>query len=270
VDDPTPQQPSAYARSELAKAFTARLRSTGERGGSVGRLVVAGMAVVVSCALAVGIGALIHHKNRPAKAVSAAGAERPSLGASGSPRTPPSSPRAVPPGRPAPPAPPPSGRPKPGSPAPKAPAAKPKAKGADAKSGAHVAAASATGRPIVSYASNRCVDVTDGSSASGTRLQIWDCNGDAQQRWSFRSDGTVRALGKCLTGTRGANADGAAVEIASCTGGTAQKFWLNDSQDLVNSVTGKCVDVTDGQTGDGTRLQLWQCTGESNQKWYLG
>ena len=37
---------------------------------------------------------------------------------------------------------------------------------------------------LVSPASGRCLDATGPSSASGTRLQIWDCTGTSKQKWT--------------------------------------------------------------------------------------
>ena len=36
---------------------------------------------------------------------------------------------------------------------------------------------------LVNPQSDRCLDVTGGSTADGTKLQIWDCNGTAAQAW---------------------------------------------------------------------------------------
>jgi hypothetical protein len=32
--------------------------------------------------------------------------------------------------------------------------------------------------------SGRCVDVPNGTATNGTLLALWDCNGQANQRWS--------------------------------------------------------------------------------------
>ncbi|TKA02066.1 hypothetical protein FCI23_39165 [Actinacidiphila oryziradicis] len=125
-------------------------------------------------------------------------------------------------------------------------------------------------RSIISYASSRCIDVTNGSTTPGTQLQIWDCNGYNWQQWSFPSDGTVRSMGMCLAVAGGSTANGAAIQLAKCNGSSAQKFTLNSSYDLVNANANKCVDVKDQQTANGTPLQLWSCEGASNQKWHLG
>ena len=42
------------------------------------------------------------------------------------------------------------------------------------------AAAASTGR-LVSAASGRCLDVVGNSATAGSRVQIWDCNGQANQ-----------------------------------------------------------------------------------------
>ncbi|WP_416072288.1 ricin-type beta-trefoil lectin domain protein [Streptomyces sp. ME18-1-4] len=125
------------------------------------------------------------------------------------------------------------------------------------------------GVSVRSHASGRCIDVT-GARGDGTPLQIWDCNGLAQQSWRFMSDGTVRALGLCMDVAWGATGNGAVIQLATCSGNPAQQFRLNSAHDLVNPRADKCVDVKDRQTGNGTRLQLWDCNGRDNQKWSRG
>jgi Ricin-type beta-trefoil lectin domain len=38
---------------------------------------------------------------------------------------------------------------------------------------------------LLNPASGRCLDATGNSSANGTRLQIWDCTGGANQTWTL-------------------------------------------------------------------------------------
>ncbi|MEU4240062.1 ricin-type beta-trefoil lectin domain protein [Actinoplanes sp. NPDC026619] len=110
---------------------------------------------------------------------------------------------------------------------------------------------------------DKCLDVP----SSGTRLQIWTCTGASNQQWSTGSDGSLRSGGKCLSLAGGGADNGTAVVLAGCSSEWYQKFWVNDSNDLVNYVNGKCVDVVDNVNADGTQLQLWDCTGGANQKW---
>ncbi|MBT2392914.1 ricin-type beta-trefoil lectin domain protein [Streptomyces sp. ISL-1] len=116
----------------------------------------------------------------------------------------------------------------------------------------------------------KCLDVAGGSSADGTAVQLWDCNGSAAQRWTVRADGTVQALGKCLDVTAGSTANGAKVQLYGCNGSGAQQ-WRHEAStgDLVNVPADKCLDVSDNSSANGARAQIWSCTGAANQKWRL-
>ena len=47
--------------------------------------------------------------------------------------------------------------------------------------------------------SNRCLDVNGASQADGAVVQIWDCNGGANQRWTLTSSNQLTVYGnKCL------------------------------------------------------------------------
>ena len=123
----------------------------------------------------------------------------------------------------------------------------------------------ATG-PIVGFG-GKCVDVAGSNSANGTRVQLWDCNGTAAQRWTMGTDGTVRALGKCLDVSGGSTANGARVQLWDCNGTGAQRWQATAARELVNPQSGKCLDATGVSSANGTPLQIWQCTGGANQKW---
>ncbi|MGW6640718.1 family 16 glycosylhydrolase, partial [Streptomyces cyaneofuscatus] len=69
----------------------------------------------------------------------------------------------------------------------------------------------------------KCVDVAGASSANGTAVQLYDCNGTGAQQWDVRSDGTIRALGKCLDAKDGATANGTLVQLWDCNGTAAQR-----------------------------------------------
>ncbi|MFF9167429.1 MULTISPECIES: ricin-type beta-trefoil lectin domain protein [unclassified Streptomyces] len=116
----------------------------------------------------------------------------------------------------------------------------------------------------------KCLDVAGGSTANGTAVQLYDCNGTAAQSWTVAADGSIRALGKCLDVTSGATADGAKVQLYDCNGTGAQQWSYNASTgDVVNVPANKCLDVTDNTSANGTRAQIWTCTGSANQKWHL-
>ncbi|MFF2524740.1 ricin-type beta-trefoil lectin domain protein [Streptomyces liangshanensis] len=117
---------------------------------------------------------------------------------------------------------------------------------------------------------NKCLDAAAGSSANGTAVQLYDCNGSAAQNWTVGTDNTIRTLGKCLDVTAASTADGAKVQLYDCNGSTAQQFTYNSgSGDIVNLGANKCLDVTGNSSANGARAQIWTCTGAANQKWRL-
>ncbi|MBK3631280.1 RICIN domain-containing protein, partial [Streptomyces sp. MBT49] len=91
--------------------------------------------------------------------------------------------------------------------------------------------------------------------------------GSANQKWVFKSDGTVRSLGLCMDVAWGSKEDGAVIQVANCSGNPAQQWVLSQYGDLVNPQADKCIDAKDNGTGNGTKLQLWTCSGTSGQKW---
>ena len=104
------------------------------------------------------------------------------------------------------------------------------------------------------------------STANGTAIQLYDCNGTAAQSWTRATDGTLRALGKCMDVTGAGTANGTKVQLYDCNGTAAQR-WTRTGSTLVNAGSGKCLDATGPSSANGTRLQIWTCTGAANQAW---
>jgi chitinase len=124
------------------------------------------------------------------------------------------------------------------------------------------------GGQITGYG-GKCVDVNAASSANGTAIQLYDCNGSAAQQWTVGSDGSIKALGKCMDLTAAGTANGTQVQLYDCNGTGAQKWQAASGNTLVNPASGKCLDATGPSSANGTRLQIWTCTGAANQQWTL-
>ncbi|MFI2488603.1 ricin-type beta-trefoil lectin domain protein [Promicromonospora kroppenstedtii] len=131
--------------------------------------------------------------------------------------------------------------------------------------GGAVPAQAATGA-ITGYG-GKCVDVAAASSANGTQIQLYGCNGTNAQSWDVRSDGTVRALGKCLDVADASTANGARIQLWDCNGSAAQR-WTAGADGTLRAL-GKCLDATGPSSADGTPLQLWDCFAGANQRWTL-
>jgi chitinase len=115
----------------------------------------------------------------------------------------------------------------------------------------------------------KCVDIAAASSANGTAVQLYDCNGTAAQTWTVGTDGTIRGLGKCLDVNAAGTANGSLVQIWDCNGTGAQQWQSASDGTLRNPVSGRCLDAQNNSSANGTRLQIWDCFAGANQRWTL-
>ncbi|MEU7881394.1 non-reducing end alpha-L-arabinofuranosidase family hydrolase [Microbispora bryophytorum] len=129
--------------------------------------------------------------------------------------------------------------------------------------------ASAAAAPLVSAQSGRCLDVTGNTDAQGTGLQIWDCNGQANQAFEFTSSGELRTFNgtRCVDAYGQGTTNGTQVVIWSCNGQNNQKWHLNGDGTITGTQSGLCLDVSNYGTANGSVVQLWACHGQANQKW---
>ncbi|HEY4464820.1 MAG TPA: ricin-type beta-trefoil lectin domain protein [Streptosporangiaceae bacterium] len=113
-----------------------------------------------------------------------------------------------------------------------------------------------------------CLDDRNDSSRDGAVVQVWRCNGMANQQWLVWSDGTIQHNGLCLDARDYGTTNGIKVQLWACTGRANQKWdtkgWRihYDNPAAVNKV----LDDT-GYGGDGTQQEIWTSTGGANQIW---
>ncbi|RSM44177.1 SGNH hydrolase [Amycolatopsis balhimycina DSM 5908] len=125
-----------------------------------------------------------------------------------------------------------------------------------------------TGATVVGGQSGRCLDVTGAGTANGTKLQLWDCNGQSNQAWTFGSAGEIRGgSGRCLDAAGQGTSPGTAVDIWDCTGQANQQWTLNADGSITGRQSGLCLDASGQQTANGTPVALWTCNGQANQRW---
>ncbi|MFG6200146.1 lectin [Nonomuraea sp. JJY05] len=122
---------------------------------------------------------------------------------------------------------------------------------------------------IVGGQSGRCVDVS-GSATNGAQAQLWDCNGQTNQRWTYTSGKQLQVFGnKCLDAYNRGTSNGTQVVIWDCNGQTNQQWNLNSNGTITGVQSGLCLDANGGGTANGTKIILWSCNGGSNQQWSL-
>jgi GH25 family lysozyme M1 (1,4-beta-N-acetylmuramidase) len=113
----------------------------------------------------------------------------------------------------------------------------------------------------------KCLDDPGGRTANSTRVQIWTCLGNTNQRWTVVQDGTLRAHGTSSCLAEAGTGNGAAVVLDACNGSSAQRWQVGTNAELVNTASGRCLDDTGARTANGTFLQIWACGGGTNQHW---
>ncbi|KAJ6556122.1 ricin B lectin domain-containing protein [Mycena capillaripes] len=86
---------------------------------------------------------------------------------------------------------------------------------------------------ITTFGGSKCLDVKDGSTANGNRLQLWTCTeGDTNQQFTVGNTGS-------------------------------QIKWAG---------TNKCLDLLNGSGADGNFIQIWDCDSanrDTNQQWFF-
>jgi hypothetical protein len=127
----------------------------------------------------------------------------------------------------------------------------------------------ATGTIKSGLSSSKCVDDNNGSGTPGTKVQIWDCDGNTSaQNWTVNSNGTLTIAGGCMDITGAKYTNGTLIELWACNGGANQQ-WTASNGEIVNPHSGMCLDDPASNTTNGTQLVLWTCNGGANQKWTL-
>jgi len=125
----------------------------------------------------------------------------------------------------------------------------------------------------------RCLDVAGNSTATGAKLQLWDCNGAGGQNWEMWYEGVLRnpQSAKCIDSPGGSTANGARMQLWDCNlGAGAQAFQIgfnknNGAPRPVNIIGpgSKCVDIEADDVGANLMAaQLWSCLAGASDQYY--
>jgi hypothetical protein len=122
---------------------------------------------------------------------------------------------------------------------------------------------------IVGGGSGRCIDVPNSSQTGGTQVQLYDCNGQTNQQWTYNSAHELQVYGgtDCLDANGQGTSPGTKAIIWPCNGQTNQHWNVNSNGTITGVQSGLCLDVTGASTANGALVELWTCNGGSNQQW---
>ena len=75
-------------------------------------------------------------------------------------------------------------------------------------------------------AAGKCLDAYGQSTVAGTKVIVYTCNGQANQQWTVRADGTVAGVqsGLCLDAAGQGTANGTMVLLWTCNGQANQQW----------------------------------------------
>lgn len=132
---------------------------------------------------------------------------------------------------------------------------------------------------IVNKGDTMCMDVYFNSTASGTRVNQYACNGSSAQGWTVVKDlnGNYALIGqsslKCLDVLNASTSTGAGLQIWDCNDTNAQRYTLTADGSgyytIKNINSGLCVEVPNSSTKSELQLVQNTCTSADNQKWQL-
>jgi hypothetical protein len=114
-----------------------------------------------------------------------------------------------------------------------------------------------------------CLDDYAGGADNGNPIQIWPCENNDAQRWTFATDGTVRVFGKCMRPVGGASAYGTSVELWDCDRSASQQWLRGPDDSLVHPASGGCLEDPVPGDANGSRPRLAVCRSGPGQRWTL-
>jgi hypothetical protein len=124
--------------------------------------------------------------------------------------------------------------------------------------------------PIVGKQSGRCLDINNFSTVNGTQAQLWDCNSQSNQAWTYASGKQLVVYGnKCLDASNQGTTNGTAAVIWDCNGQINQQWNVNSNGTITGVQSGLCLDAYGAAVANGTKIVLWACGAGDNQKWTL-
>ena len=129
----------------------------------------------------------------------------------------------------------------------------------------------------------RVLDLTAGSTANGTRLQLWQASGSPAQAFALAPTTdtlpngtytlTVANTNLAIDVANASYASGANVQVFQANNSGAQKWNVTRNADgtytIVNAASGKALDVAGGSAYSGANVQQYQPNGSAAQRWII-
>jgi hypothetical protein len=109
----------------------------------------------------------------------------------------------------------------------------------------------------------KCLTDPGNRTASGTRVNVANCQAGAAQHWTVAADGTLRVHNRCLDIAGQGGAAGQPAQLGNCTGRTREMSTQGTAGELVNPASGLCL------TSSGSDTKMGACRIKRNEEWTL-
>ncbi|MEU5427685.1 ricin-type beta-trefoil lectin domain protein [Streptomyces olivoreticuli] len=143
------------------------------------------------------------------------------------------------------------------------------------KAGAHGLAQAPASFPLKNVgAAGYCLDDPNFNTANGTQLDLWTCNGGANQQWSANgttSGVTLQVGGKCMDTKEGSTARLTPVVLFGCNGSGSQQWTIEPNGNIYkNGSANQCLFPNEqGSSYQGAPIVLSDCTDSAIDKWQM-
>ncbi len=123
--------------------------------------------------------------------------------------------------------------------------------------------------PLLHVASGKCLDLPGASTNNGTRPALWNCNGAANQLYTYNAPSKqIFSLGnKCLNADDNGTVPGTRAIIWDCKGAKNEQWTLHNDGTITNDLSNLCLAIAGNRTDNNGPAELATCTGAENQKW---
>jgi hypothetical protein len=124
-----------------------------------------------------------------------------------------------------------------------------------------------------SATSPTCLANDGDSSANGTPVIMWTCNGNPGGTYFARSGNLIESgAGNCLDDLGQSKVQGTQVRLEKCSSTDPAQQWVAfGTHQFKNPGSGLCLDDSRGSATNGTKVDVYGCktSGMSNQEWYF-
>ncbi|GHJ46916.1 hypothetical protein Cs7R123_42580 [Catellatospora sp. TT07R-123] len=122
---------------------------------------------------------------------------------------------------------------------------------------------------LASALTGKCLDDNAASRTNGSHIQSRSCNASDAQRVHLSGDGTLRIYNRCVDVSGGTGNGALIVLWDCNGGANQQWTYDQGTGALRNPQAGRCLDIPNSSTTDGVQLQLFDCNSSNAQRWSL-